>query len=417
MTKKFFFAFLLLAVSSTVPVWLALAEITPPPEVDDPVSPVDANKAVITGTADPFAQITVTGGLYEIPPVEADENGHFEITVSLIQETENNFFVQAVNNGATPSEAVEIIIVEGEEAAAEYEAETGEDRTAPDAPEVEENNVETDEGTYTVKGKGEVGTSVLVDNVDSGEDVDEEGDFEVEVALSGGGTKNTFSFSLMDDAGNVSSGLKVYITGNGEAGEVEDEGGEDNGEDEKEPLTDIDGHWAEDYINELYYDGDISGYGDGRFGPDDNVTRAQILKIALLAFDLPVEEGDSSFTDVSSSDWYANYVSSASGDLDIVSGYNDNTFKPDNPVTRAEALKIILKAAGVDAESAGGDNFSDVDSVNDWFALYTAYAKSIDLIGGYSDGTFRGNQPITRAEVCKIVVELKDYLEDQTETE
>lgn len=406
--KQFFFAFLLLTVSSSIPVFLALAEETPPPEVDEPLSPVDADKALLTGTAEPGARIVVTGGVYEVPPVTADEDGHFEITVALVQESSNSFFIRATNPGAEGSEQVEVTIIEGVEVTQEYEASTGEDHTAPAAPDIEETAAETDEGTYTIQGNGEKDTAVLVDGEESGEIVGNNGTFSVEVALSGGGEEDTFTISLKDDAGNVSSGVKVKITGNGEAGEViADEESTDEG---KTPLTDIEGHWAKDYINQLYNDDVVSGYGDGRFGPDDSVTRAQILKIALLAFELPVEGGENDFTDIPSGEWYEDYVSSASGDLDIVSGYTDNTFRPNNPVTRAEALKIILKAAGVELGTGTG-NFSDVDTVNDWFAVYTAYAKEIGLIGGYTDGTFRGNQPITRAEVCKIVVELMEFLE------
>lgn len=405
--KQFFFAFLLLAVSSSIPVFLALAEETPPPEVDEPLSPVDADKAILSGTADPGAKIVVTGGVYEIPPVTADEDGHFEITVALVQESTNSFFIRATNPGAEGSEQVEVTIVEGVEVTQEYEASTGEDRTAPAAPDIEETEVETDESTYTIEGDGEKNTAVLVDSIDSNESVGNGGTFSVEVALSGGGEEDTFTISLKDDAGNVSSGVKVKITGNGEAGEVNTD---EEADEEKTALTDIEGHWAKSYINQLYQDGVVSGYGDGRFGPDDSVTRAQILKIALLAFELPVESGENDFTDVTSGEWYEDYVSSASGDLDIVNGYTDSTFRPNNPVTRAEALKIILKAAGVELGTGTG-NFSDVDTVNDWFASYTAYAKEIGLIGGYTDGTFRGNQPITRAEVCKIVVELIEFLE------
>lgn len=408
--KQFFFAFLLLAVSSSIPVLLALAEETPPPEMDEPLSPVDADKAILSGTADPGAKIVVTGGVYEIPPVTADEDGHFEITVALVQESSNSFFIRATNSGSEASDQVEVTIIEGVEAAQEYEASTGEDRTAPGAPDIEETEAETDESTYTIQGSGEEDTTVLVDGEDSGESVGNNGTFSVEVVLSGGGEEDSFSISLKDDAGNVSTGVKVKITGNGDEGEVDEEADQEETDEDKPTLTDIEGHWAKNYINQLYNDDVVSGYSDGRFGPDDNVTRAQILKIALLAFELPVESGESDFTDVPNGEWYEDYVSSASGDLDIVSGYNDNTFKPNNPVTRAEALKIILKAAGVELGTGAG-NFDDVDSVNDWFASYTAYAKEIGLIGGYTDGTFRGNQPITRAEVCKIVVELMEYLE------
>ena len=395
--KNFFFAFLLLAVSSSVPVLLALAEETPPPEMDEPLSPVDANKAVLTGTADPGASIVVTGGVYEVAPVTADEDGYFEITVALVQESTNTFHIRAMNEGAEASETVDVTIVEGAEEAQAYEASTGEDRTAPTAPEIDETEAVSSESTYIIEGRGEEDATVLVDGEDSGEKVGNDENFSVEVTLTGNGGEDSFSISLKDAAGNVSSGVKVKITGNGEGAEV------------KPALTDIGGHWAEDYINQLYEDDVVSGYIDGRFGPDDPVTRAQIVKIAMLAFDYDVT-GDfesNPFTDVISSDWSYDYVLSAENE-EVVSGYSDNTFRPDNEVTRAEALKIILVGGGITEYDSVVPNFSDVDTVIDWFAQYTAYAKTSGLVGGYSDGTFRGNQSITRAEVCKIVVELME---------
>ena len=413
--KKFFFVFLLLVVSSTIPILLVMAETTPPPQVDEPISPIDSNKGVITGHADPYAKIIVTGGLYDIPPSEADENGDFSVTVALIQESGNTYFIQAENEDATPSDPIEITIIEGVAEVAEYEAETGEDRTAPDAPELNETEVETEDSAYTIVGSGEAGADVLVNNEESGEKVDSNGNFSVEVAISGGGDEEVFNIAVKDEAGNLSSNVKIYITGQGEEVEDEEDQESDNDEDEdeteeKDELTDINGHWAEDYILELYNNDVIGGYGDGRFGPNDSITRAQIVKISLLAFELPTADGDENFTDVKSGDWFVDYVASASGDLGIVSGYSDNTFKPNNNVTRAEALKIILVAAGVNDFDSVTPNFTDVDTVNDWFSKYTAYAKSSGLVGGYSDGTFRGNQTITRAEVCKIVVELIDSL-------
>lgn len=406
--KKFFFAFLLLTVSSGIPVFLAFAEDSPAPEVDDPLSPVDADKALITGTTEPGARIQVTGGPYDLPSETADADGNFSVLVALIQESTNTFYVVATVQGYDPSEPVTVTIVEGAAAAQEHEAETGEDRTAPDAPEIEETNVETDENTYTIEGTGEAAASILVNGVDSGDEVNNNGSFSTEVALTGDGEKDSFSISLQDEAGNVSAGIKVYVTSSSnEPGEVDTD---EDATDDKTPLTDISGHWAEDYINELYNLDVVSGYSDGRFGPDDKLTRAQIVKIALLAFEHGTDGETNPFTDLSEAEWYYNYVLSAA-ELEIVSGYSDKTFRPDSNVTRAEALKIVLTAGGITDFSSVTPNFSDVDTVNDWYAKYTAYAKDSGLIGGYSDGTFKGNQNITRAEVCKIVVELMESLE------
>lgn len=397
--KQFFFAFLLLAVSSGLPIFLAAAAATPAPEVDEAKSPIDADIITLTGTAEPDSRVSATGGKYEVAPVTADEDGHFEITVALVQESTNVFYVQAVLNGMTSSASVNVSIVEGEEAAKAHEASTGEDHTAPKAPEIEETNIETNEETFTIAGTGEANAKILVNDAVTGEEVQTDGDLELEVDLTGEGATDVFTISLMDKAGNVSSGVKVSITSEGVSNR-------------KEPLTDIEDHWAEDYINTLYEDDIISGYGDGTFGPDDRLTRSQIVKIAMLAFEYETGKDyeTNPFSDVYGGDWFYDYVLEAENE-GVVSGYEDGSFKPNNEVTRAEALKIILTAGGITEYDSVVPNFNDVNTIEDWFAKYTAYAKDSGLVSGYSDGSFRGNQGITRAEVCKIVVELMESLE------
>ncbi len=178
------------------------------------------------------------------------------------------------------------------------------------------------------------------------------------------------------------------------------------------PLTDIEGHWAQSSIESLYEKGVASGYGDGRFGPNDPVTRAQIVKMALEAFGETSAGATSTFTDVAPTDWAAPYISTGTA-IGIVTGYDNNTFKPEKTVTRGEALKVILEAAGFTDLSDTTGNFTDVDSVRDWFAKYSAFAKKAGFVGGYSDGSFRGNNGITRAEVCVIIQKAVDYLGGQ----
>jgi len=83
---------------------------------------------------------------------------------------------------------------------------------------------------------------------------------------------------------------------------------------------------------------------------------------------------------------------------------------PDELVNRAEALKIILLSAGFTDLNAVAPNFSDVDTVNDWFAPFTAFALKEKLLSGYSDGTFHAENTLTRAEACKIITAVSHYL-------
>lgn len=112
------------------------------------------------------------------------------------------------------------------------------------------------------------------------------------------------------------------------------------------------------------------------------------------------------FTDVSSDYSYLDAVNFVKTE-GIVQGYSDGTYKPDNNINRAEFTKILIGAAYFDemATAGGSDCFSDV-SAADWFAKYVCFAKDRGIIGGYPDGTFKPAQNINIAEALKITLEV-----------
>ena len=150
---------------------------------------------------------------------------------------------------------------------------------------------------------------------------------------------------------------------------------------------------TEDHIQYLF------GYPDGTFGPENNMTRAEVAQMfynLLLDQDVEITK---TFDDVPANAWYTKAVNTLAS-LDIISGVGDNKFEPERSITRAEFTSMAMKFA-VGGEE-GENIFSDVDE-NDWF--YDAVVNSIQYgwIHGYGDGTFRPNNPITRAEVTAIV--------------
>lgn len=176
-------------------------------------------------------------------------------------------------------------------------------------------------------------------------------------------------------------------------------------------FSDTKGHWASAYIKRLNDAGIVSGYGNGKYGPQDKVTRAQITKIALEAFGIGKAESIENivFKDVkNTSDWFAPYLEAAYL-RNIVSGYKDGSFKPNRSVSRAEALKILFEAAGLDVPSVseGGLSFPDVGT-SQWYAKYVSYASAKGVVGGYSNGRFGPNDGLTRGQVAKIVSLLMD---------
>ncbi|HBB02778.1 MAG: oligopeptide ABC transporter substrate binding protein [Candidatus Peregrinibacteria bacterium GW2011_GWF2_38_29] len=107
------------------------------------------------------------------------------------------------------------------------------------------------------------------------------------------------------------------------------------------------------------------------------------------------------FADIQTTNPYSdaiNYLES----YNIIKGYEDGTFKPDNPVSRAEFLKIIVLSSGYDLNSTSSISFKDVPE-NAWYTPYVKKAASEGIIAGYKDGTFRPAQSINQAEALKII--------------
>lgn len=161
-------------------------------------------------------------------------------------------------------------------------------------------------------------------------------------------------------------------------------------------------------ITSLVDQGILQGYEDGSFKPGTHVNRAEALKIILMGADIEVN-GESSagilFSDVDSDDWFFDYVSTAVS-LGIVQGYNDGTFKPEQTVNRAEAMKILLAAAEVSASVPASAPFPDV-STSDWFSGYAAYAKTWNIQPPQTDGLWHPEEDVTRANMAEMVYRLQ----------
>lgn len=143
----------------------------------------------------------------------------------------------------------------------------------------------------------------------------------------------------------------------------------------------------------------LGGYGNGLFGPNDNMTRAQVAQMfynLLLEKDIPVT---TSFSDVPTDAWYAKAVNTLAS-LGIIKGIGNDQFAPNRTITRAEFTVIAMRFANVSATVT--NPFSDIAS-SDWYYTAVTSAVSYGWITGYSDGTFKPMATITRAEVATIV--------------
>lgn len=176
-------------------------------------------------------------------------------------------------------------------------------------------------------------------------------------------------------------------------------------------FIDIDEHWAEEEICFLYNEGVVEGYSDRNYKPDGNVTRAEFLKISLLNLGYTVYSvQSSSFTDLTPGDWYYPYVTFAKS-KGFVSGYPDGNFHPNEAITRAEAVTLITRIAEIIDYDVSSTivHFYDIDS-DDWFTQAVAVAVEYDIIEGYGDGSFRPQNILTRAEAAVIAVKTWEAL-------
>ncbi|WP_244199479.1 S-layer homology domain-containing protein [Halobacillus trueperi] len=153
-------------------------------------------------------------------------------------------------------------------------------------------------------------------------------------------------------------------------------------------------YWAYDEIKQLNNEGIINGYSDGSFGPTDHVTRAQVAMMVGKSLNLN-PSSSAQFKDVSSAHWAYGYINAAVN-AGLITGYENGTFQPDEAITRSEIAAIINRAFEFSNKS-NSYRFKDMNSSH-WAYddVYTLASNSIT--SGYNDNTFRPNQEATRAE-------------------
>ena len=174
-------------------------------------------------------------------------------------------------------------------------------------------------------------------------------------------------------------------------------------------LADPDDTGVSGWLNTEDHLAYLNGYGSGLFGPDDHMTRAQA---AQMFYNLLLDQEVSAavrFTDVPADAWYARAVETLAS-LGMVEGVGGGKFAPERTITRAEFTVMAMHFARL---PEGGENpFSDVTS-SDWFYDQVVGAVQYGWITGYTDGTFRPEATITRAEVTAITNRLLDRAADE----
>ncbi len=169
-------------------------------------------------------------------------------------------------------------------------------------------------------------------------------------------------------------------------------------------FTDLDEHWARDSVKELVEKGIVKGYDDYRFDPNGTLTRAEAAAFIARAYGLKPSASARAFPDVAETHWAKDAVAAAAT-RGVIQGYPDGTFRPNDPVTRAEMTVMAALASSTVRKSSSRSAFTDV-SPDHWAASYIHAFVDGGKLQGFKDGTFRPNGRATRAEFATLLAHL-----------
>ncbi|MBP3359857.1 MAG: S-layer homology domain-containing protein [Clostridia bacterium] len=171
--------------------------------------------------------------------------------------------------------------------------------------------------------------------------------------------------------------------------------------------------WAKEHINKLSGLGIVSGYDDGSYRPQNEVTRAELSKIIYLSLGLSKVGRSMKFDDVRSDAWYADYVN-ALNSAGIINGTDEKTFNPEGKVTRQDLCTILFRALRykgfMTKDSEYKNSFSDNDEIKEYALDAVNRLSEAKIISGFEDGSFKPLKSCTRAETAKLISMVYDYM-------
>ncbi|MBE7063231.1 MAG: glycoside hydrolase [Ruminococcaceae bacterium] len=169
-------------------------------------------------------------------------------------------------------------------------------------------------------------------------------------------------------------------------------------------FSDISEHFAKDEILQISAEGIMTGQTDTLFAPSSYLSRAEVAVICTRL--LTLAKGTVVFTDVPSDHWAYDAIQRVERE-GIMVGYEDGTFRPDEPVTRAEMSRLLARM--VEQTYAGESGFSDV-SDRHWAKEEISALARMGVLTGYPDNTFRPDNKINRGEAAVILQRIKEWL-------
>ena len=179
-------------------------------------------------------------------------------------------------------------------------------------------------------------------------------------------------------------------------------------------FPDVENHWARDAINDMGSRMIVTGNLNGNFNPDNSITRAEFAAIMVRALGLAPGAGTNRFSDVVSSSWCCGYVKTATA-YGIITGYDDGTFRPNDLITREQAMTMLARAMNITKLSPSLSDsqvtallvsYSDSTDVSNWAKTSIAACLETGVITGRTSTTLSPKENITRAEVAVVVQQL-----------
>ena len=169
------------------------------------------------------------------------------------------------------------------------------------------------------------------------------------------------------------------------------------------PYTDVaTGTWYYEAVRFVSENGLMGGYGKGLFGPNDNLSRAQLVQILYNHAGRPVIQNGSAFTDAAPGAWYADAVAWAAAE-GIISGYGGGRFGPNDPITREQLAVMLWRYAGFPVPPNLLLNFPDANTASGYALDALRWAVDQGIISGYSNGRLEPKTPATRGQVAQIL--------------
>ncbi|MEF2968988.1 S-layer homology domain-containing protein [Paenibacillus sp. M1] len=179
-------------------------------------------------------------------------------------------------------------------------------------------------------------------------------------------------------------------------------------------FSDVVNHWAKDAVNDMGSRMVVDGVGDNLFDPNTNITRAEFAAIVVRGLGLKLGDGETAFSDIRATDWYSGAIETAY-EYELINGFEDGSFRPNEQITREQAMAIIAKAMKVTTladklpDQTANDTllpYADAEVAANWALESIAHCLQAGIVTGRSSSELAPKSNITRAEVAAIVQRL-----------